>query len=451
VAQVKSKSPTIVTIRLTRATRWLLLLPALCAIFGSWFAVRWYVANTLAEYAPNVADGGLEMARMAVRWAPGDPFTHWRLASLEEKVFTADNLADAVREHQLAVTLSPNDYRYWMEFGRALEASGDIAGGEKALRRAVELAPAYSHPRWYFGNVLLREGKLDEAFVQLARAAEADVNMRPQVFNLAWQVFSGDVDQIARVACPSTPVRIQFAVYLVTRAKFDEAMQVWRTINPAERKAQATVNRDLKDSFIRAKQFRAALEVMRESEPEAGGPVPEQVWNGGFESEIESKGDKNFRWLINSKATVQAGIDTQAHSGHGSLRIDFKAPDQLDNIPVAQTIVVEPNTQYHFECYLRSEELIGSSTPMLSIVDAANDDEIVRSPPAATGTNDWQRITFDFQTPPKSDGVILKLVLARCGAGETCPIFGTIWYDDFQLQRSSSRGSPRGSATNRKR
>src|SRR6266705_1031297 len=118
-------------------------------------------------------------------------------------------MAAAVREYQLAVTLSPNDYRYWMEFGRALEASGDRENGEKALRRAVDLAPAYSHPRWHFGNLLLREGKMDEAFVHLARAAESDDQMRPQVFGLATQVFGGDVNEIARVASQSPAGRMQ--------------------------------------------------------------------------------------------------------------------------------------------------------------------------------------------------------------------------------------------------
>ena len=55
-----------------------------------------------------------------------------------------NNLADAVHEYEIAATLSPNDYRYWMELGRGIEAAGDNAGGERALGRAVELAPAYS-------------------------------------------------------------------------------------------------------------------------------------------------------------------------------------------------------------------------------------------------------------------------------------------------------------------
>ena len=93
----------------------------------------------------------------------------------------------------LTVSLAPNDYRYWMQLGRALETANRVDDGEKALRHAVALAPAYSFPRWYFGNLLLREGKQDEAFRELVQASQADPALLPQVFNLSWDLFGGDV------------------------------------------------------------------------------------------------------------------------------------------------------------------------------------------------------------------------------------------------------------------
>ena len=78
-----------------------------------------------------------------------------------------------VREFEVAVRLSPNDFRYWEELGRALEMTGDRAGAEKALRRAVFLAPNYYHPHWRLGNLLLRSNRYEEAFQHLFRAAEA--------------------------------------------------------------------------------------------------------------------------------------------------------------------------------------------------------------------------------------------------------------------------------------
>lgn len=423
--------------------RWLLLLPALLAILGVWFAVRWYVGNTVAEYAPGVTEGGIDLASMAVRWAPGDPLTHWRLGTLEEKTFSADNLAAAVSEYQEAVARSPNDYRYWTELGRALESAGDRDGSEKALRRAVDLAPAYSHPRWYFGNLLFREGKLDEAFEQLGRAAESDDQMRPQVFDLAMRVFDGDIDQVAKVMRASTAVRLQFAIYLVTVQRFSDALRMWGTISAADRQVQPALSKDMVQSLTQAKQFRAVLSVMHEVEPDQNLFVPEQIWNGGFESPLPKSNADTFGWVINSRPAAQITSDTKAHNGHGSLRIVFKAQSALNNIEVSQTIAVEPGAQYRFECYARTEGLVTASTPILTIVDAVDGQVLATSKPLPTGTNDWARVTFDFTTNPKHDGITIRLSRAACSETEICPIFGSVWYDDFNLERLGGPGSQR--------
>ena len=118
-------------------------------------------------------------------------------------------------------------------------------------------------------------------------------------------------------------------------------------------------------------------------------------------------------------------------------------PNKLDVIPVSQTVVVEPNMQYHFECFARTEALDTGSAPVLMISDAADNKALAGSAPLPTGTNDWQKISFDFKTKPNSDGVTLTLVRPPCSVGPICPILGTVWYDDFNLQRAGGRTGAR--------
>ena len=202
-----SKSTSIVSIDLRGPIRRVvLLLPAILALAGAWFVVHWYLGDTIAEYAPDTEEGGQDLARLAVKWAPGDPFTHFVLGGVDQKEFSDGQLADAVREYETAVRLSPNDYRYWMQLGRALEASGDIVRGEQTMRHAIELAPAYSFPRWYLGNMLLREGKQDEGLRELVRASQADPQLLPQVFNLTWEIFAGTLMRLP-TRCVRPPMR----------------------------------------------------------------------------------------------------------------------------------------------------------------------------------------------------------------------------------------------------
>lgn len=432
------RSKSVITINFRPpVTRWLLLLPALLAILFAWFAGRWYVGNVVAEYAPTPDQGGVEMAQVAVRWAPDDPLTHWRLASFEDKNFNAENLAVAVQEYQLAVKASPYDYRYWMELGKALEASGDRQAGEKASRRAVELAPNYSHPLWQYGNVLLREGRIDEAFAQLSKAADADESMRPPVFGLAWQVFDGDMNEILKVL-RQPAVRMQLSIYLINLNKFEAASSVLRTLSPEDRKAQVALTDQLITSLIEGRQFKAALKVMQEFEPDTSQlPKPEQIWNGGFEQPVPNLDPKPFHWLINSRPQAQISVDSRGHSDNGSLRITFSAPNKLEKIPISQKIIVDPDTTYKIQFYTRSERLVSASTPVVVITDATGNEWLGTSQPALSGTNDWQLVTFTFRSKPNSDGVVIGIFRTGCEGQPICPIFGIVYYDDFDIQRVS--------------
>src|SRR5215831_18001144 len=301
-----AKHSSVITLTFNPAgLRWVLILPALLALTGAWFAIRWYVGNTIAEYTSTPDPDGIEMARVATRWSPDDALAHWRLAFLQEKNFSAENLAAAVHEYQLAVQVEPYDFRYWMELGRALEAAGDIENGEKALLRAVELAPAYSHPRWQYGNLLLRQGRVDEAFAELSRAAEADPQMESPVFALAAQMFDGNVDQIAH-ALPSASLRLHFALSLVGSGKSDEALQVINTVSAADRKAEIESTNDLIKAFMQGHHYRAALTLLRDAQADGSQlPSPESIWNGGFELPLTYRDEALFHWLINPSSQAQ--------------------------------------------------------------------------------------------------------------------------------------------------
>lgn len=438
----QSSSPTVIVLPLASpGLRLILLVPIVLALLGGWISVRWLLGNTISEAASTGPNPSMDLTRMGARWAPSDPFVHWRLGVMAQKEFTANNLDETARDFQTAVQLSPNDFRYWDELGRALEAAGNPEGAEMALRRSTDLAPAYSYPRWHFGNLLLREGKLDEAFPNLFRAAGANSELWPQVLNLAWQVYDGDVNRIANEACKEAPVRIAFAIYLVGVRRYDDAVRLWTTLSVSERKQLIEGGRALRKTLFEAKQFRAALEITRDIEEDGSEvPVPEQFSNGDFEKKIVIPVAKSFGWSIGSGAQAQISIQSLAHSGQHSMRVVFSAPNKLDRVNASQTIVVQPNTQYHLEYYARTEKLTSANPPVIVVIDAADGTALGASPPLPTGTNDWRKISLDFTTKT-GDGITVFIGRPPCSVGDICPMFGTVWYDDFIIQRGSSAGS----------
>jgi hypothetical protein len=175
--------------------------------------------------------------------------------------------------------------------------------------------------------------------------------------------------------------------------------------------------------------------VVRDTEPDP--PAAEQFWNAGFENHLSNTTSIPFYWTFTSQSQALIDIDTDhPHSGHRSLRIVFSAPTKLETISISQTIVVQPNSQYRFAYFVRTRDLKTGSAPQIALLDAANNANFVQSAPTPTGTNDWQEISCDFRTKPTTQAIKLMMYRESCGEAQLCPIFGKVWYDDFNLQRS---------------
>ncbi|MBA2734133.1 MAG: tetratricopeptide repeat protein, partial [Acidobacteria bacterium] len=427
--------------------RALLMVPVALSLLFSWYAVRWYIGDFVAEFAPKMEEERqLDTALAAMRLAPNDPWTHWVVAGLKKRTILPEDLEDALHHYEEAVRLSPYDYRFWMDLGRTREDVGDRAGGEKALRRAVELAPSYAYPHWYLGNLLLRAGRSEEAFAELRRAATADAALRPQLFNVAWVLYAQNIDEIKKVIGDSAAARAEFANYLLGKQRLDDALSLWSGLKPAEKKEQSESGAAIMRRLIEQKRYHAALNIFVDLNPDANAAKATQFVNGSFEDDIDTAASF-FNWQMKSYPEAQIAIDgSTGHSGARSLRILFKAPTTLSFNNIAQTVVVDPATQYRFECYVRAEDLKSGGTPLIEIIDGLDGKSILgASKPLASGTYDWQQVAINFKSPPNTEAVIMRIVRATCGTDAVCPIFGIVWYDDFNFQNSDGTTGPRDS------
>ena len=84
-------------------SRIVLILPLLFAIITSWFVVRWYIGDTIAEYSPPLEDGGIDIARSSGRFAPDDPVTHWSLATVLKNSLEPAQLQESLKEFDAAI------------------------------------------------------------------------------------------------------------------------------------------------------------------------------------------------------------------------------------------------------------------------------------------------------------------------------------------------------------
>jgi Flp pilus assembly protein TadD len=411
-----------------------MILTFLVALLASWFVVRWYLGNTIAEYPPVGA--GLESAQMAISLAPQDPKSHLRLGSFIQTQLPPDQIALVVAEYEKAVSLSPNDYRCWIALGSAFEQAGDFDKAEEALRQGVKLAPSYAYTRWSLGNLLLRTDRYPEAFAELRLASEADKELQPQLFNLAWQLNKNDYEALKAAVGNSPDVRAEFSNYMVARGVYEEGLRLWNSLNETEKRDHRTVADSIINALIKGNQFHRAIEVWNDVSP---GPAYRaeigHIIDRGFEDNVAHGKGAVFGWVVQPVSQVQLGITPNVgHTGSRSLRLLFQVPQHLYGMDVSQLVPVQPNTHYDFEFYIKTERLESASTPVVAITVPNSGAVLAASEAAPTGSNNWQRIPISFQTDAVTEAVRIRIVRGPCVDSPVCPIFGTVWYDDFDLK-----------------
>ncbi|HSK74154.1 MAG TPA: tetratricopeptide repeat protein [Pyrinomonadaceae bacterium] len=391
------------------------------------FAAKWCFANTLVTQTVQI-----EVVKMATELAPNDPLTHFVMAALNERTFLAENQEISLAEYEKAVSVSPNDFRLWLAVGRARERNGDAAGAEKALRKALELAPNYAQVQWTLGNLLLRQENSQEGFAFMRRAIETDKQYILPAVSTAWFIFDGDIAQIEQNIGNSANTKAALAVFLARQKRFDEAVQIWNALPENERQTDFKENgEEIYRQLIAEKQFRNALDFQThsgETETFAVGKIA----NSSFENDIKTVNPSIFDWQIAEGLHPQIGLDNQQRqSGERSLVIIFNSSDGKAFRPVSQTVVVESGRTYEFEAFYKSE-LKTSTTLKWEIADAADGKILASTEPIAENSG-WSNLRTKFSVPENTQAVVIRLARIGC-ISAICPISGKVWFDDLAIK-----------------
>jgi Flp pilus assembly protein TadD len=396
-------------------------------IFAAWSFARMGLANSA-----SVRTEDKDIALVLTDIAPNDPQAHYTAAVFLERSFDPGDIERALREYELATALAPENYLYWLELGRARERSGDSTGAEGALRKALELAPNYSRVQWALGNALLRQGRVDEGFVEIKKAIASDPTAYSNASAItAWQFFGGDTAAIRRAVGDSPRFDGSLALLLAQEKRFDEAMKTWRGIAADDRKnLLVDTAKILAGKFLAEKQFRFAAEVLADSSDPGSVPKAGSVTNSGFESAVKPDTAGPFEWKIAAGLQPQIVLTNgEKHGGNNSLLFVFNSGDAKDFRTVSQTVAIEPAAAYEVEIFYRSD--VKTSAIFRWEVADADGKPIALSDPIANKA-EWSPLRIRFTAPANVDGVIVRLV--REGCSQVCAVTGSLWFDDISIK-----------------
>lgn len=411
--------------------RYLRLLFAATAIVACLFAIRAAAAfgfsRLLATYSLSARN--LSAAQEAVRLTPKDAEAHFASAVV---LGLSDTPAQSLTELEQAVALRPADYTLWQQLGLLRDQAGDTAGAIAAFDESIRRAPFYAQPRWNRGNVLLRSGQYEAAFIDLNQAAQSNPDLVPNLIDLAWGLSRGDVkltEQLVQIK--GDKMRLAFAKLLARHGKAKEA---YAQFGGAENVPEA-VRHELIDQLLAKGAFKEAYDIWKTaagSQPQTD-PAGASIYDGGFEGTL-TFGDGGFGWRVarESPATLVSLDSTQPQTGSQALRIEFSGNS---NPSISQLILVEPSRRYKVNFAARSQDIVTGGLPLIVVSEASQEAKrLGQSAPLSKGTSNWQTFSFEFTTNPAAAAVVLSVQREACSTSP-CPIFGTVSLDSFSVEQ----------------
>jgi len=429
----------------------LLIAVAVLAVWLGNFIIGNFLAASLIAYGEDGASRD-----QAVGYAPSNPLVVAARAKFLLYRAEPPRQEEAIAELQRATLLSPRDYRFWLELGRAYENTGAADRAEKTLRRAVQLAPRYFETRWAFANFLLRTGKTEAALNDLREAVKLSGGVAPypnhaatmNALNTVAGVFGNDLEALCGVMPADNISQIYLAEFLANHDALDQALEIWRKSSADEsgyyrrllfHLLPATQN---KGRFAEMREIWQSLMALEGGHPghSAGG----LMINSGFERQPLS--DKypslaspptGFDWTMRHHPEVAARRDSvERYAGSYSLRLSFNSAmsSEFDNI--SQLVLVEPSRKYRLSYFIKSKQIPSQEPPYVEVADAMDPASFNLRSPAPSGTTEWVEQSLTFNAPEISRAIRLTIRSPRLGVVDRMRI-GEVWFDDFKLEPES--------------
>ena len=349
----------------------------------------------------------------------------------------------AIQNYRYALSLNPGSADTWLDLAIAYESEGDIQAARNAFLQAKRVYPLSAAVSWRYGNFLLRQDEVPQAFAEIRRAAYADPKRSAEAFSRCWRV-DPDINAILNAVLP--PDRdgyLDVIRELGTQAQLAAALTVWQrlvAIHPALKLSDAIQFSEL---LIQNHQIRDARRVWNDALRLSNTPqnidAPESsLWDGGFETGVRGGA---FAWVFAAPSGgVQISVDSrQKHSGNYSLRLTFDGRHNVNFAGVCTNAEVRPETNYHLSGWVRTQALTTDQGVRLllnsySDLNPYSDAHLASSTVTRDmqGTQPWTHLESPWTSG--KDVRYARVCVVRYASGKfDSQIHGTAWIDDVAL------------------
>jgi hypothetical protein len=119
--------------------------------------------------------------------------------------------------------------------------------------------------------------------------------------------------------------------------------------------------------------------------------------------------------------------------------LEFSGEDNLSCRCFHQLVLVQPNTLYRFEAWVKTEGITTESGPRLEVADAYSAGPPPAYSPSLVGTSDWQLLTVNFRSGLQTR--LVRVALVRLPSARLHGRFaGTVRATEFSFR--ATRATP---------
>jgi tetratricopeptide (TPR) repeat protein len=383
----------------------------------------------------------------AARIEPDNPEIWYRLGRFRQLDFDNADIPLAISYYRRAIQLNPRSPYYKLDLAGALEDAGNNDEADSYFRAAQAGYPISAEVSWKYGNFLLRQNRLPEAYAEIHRAVMVDPKLIPLAVSRVWH-SDPDVHQLLDQVLPDTAQAYSHALAFLTDAQNPTAaLEVWNRLIAKDPQTDWMLVFMFTDMLVTQEKFEEARTVWLQAIGKDAGSVPAYagnslVYDGGFEKDISGGG---FGWRQSDAKGADFDFDMEVkHSGSRSARLIFDGTENLSYEGLSQYVLVSPRTHYRFQGFLRTDQISTESGMRFEIVDLKDQLHLDVITPNESGTLPWTLEQMDFTTGPNTHLILIRLVRRPSGRLDN-KLRGTVWIDDVTIvpHGASSNEAPK--------
>jgi tetratricopeptide (TPR) repeat protein len=382
---------------------------------------------------------------------PDNPETWYRLARYHQLDFDNTDIPLSIADYQRAIRLNPRSPYYKLDLAGTYEMAGNDAEADNSFRAAQAAYPISSEVSWKYGNFLLRQNRFPEAYAEIHRALMVDPKLLPLAVSRVWH-SDPDAQVLLDQVLPDTPEAYSEALTFLTGTQdIQAALEVWRRLIARDPHTDLKWGVKLTDMLVAQSKFDDAATVWRQAAAMNSGSTPAYngnslVYDGGFERDISGGG---FGWQQRDVKGADFDFDPDVkHSGSRSARLIFDGTENLWYQDLFQNVPVSPGMHYHFQGFLRTDQITTDTGMRFEIVDPQDPQHLDLLTPNETGTVPWTLEELDFAAGPRTHMIEIR-VARRPSERLDNKLNGTVWIDDVSLVPAVTAGGPGGPSSAR--